>query len=178
MGTSTTDEGDRNEVFHLLSNHRRRYTIHYCKAEDGPVSLSNLAEQITAWEQDKELAEITSAERKTVYTSLQQTHLPTLDEAGMIHFENGEVELTDRADELDVYLDIVPSDSVPWGVYYAGLSAFGFVVLGGVSAGLVPTDPVPTLGWAVLVLTLFAVSAVYHVYQSRSYRLGELETPP
>jgi len=177
MGSSATDENDRNEVFHLLSNHRRRHTIHYCKAEDGSVSLSDLAEQITAWEQDKELAEITSAERKTVYTSLQQTHLPTLADAGMIHFENGEIELTDRANELDVYLDIVPSDSVPWGIYYAGLSAFGFVVLGGVQTGLVPTDPVSTLGWAALILTLFAVSAVYHVYQSRNYRLGEMETP-
>jgi hypothetical protein len=177
MEMSSTDEGNRSEVFDLLSNHRRRYTIHYCKGEEEPVSLSDLAEQVTAWEQDKDPAEITSAERKTVYTSLQQTHLPTLAEAEMIHYENGEIELTDRANELDVYLDIVPSDSVPWGIYYVGLSAFGFVVLGGVLTGLVPTDPVPTLGWAALILTLFAVSAVYHVYQSRNYRLGEMETP-
>ncbi|MDL0124724.1 hypothetical protein PNP85_08540 [Halobacterium salinarum] len=178
MGTSTTDEGDRNEVFDLLSNHRRRYTIHYCKGEDGSVSLSDLAEQVTAWEQDKELAEITSAERKTVYTSLQQTHLPTLAEAGMIHFENGEIELTDRANELDVYLDIVPSDSVPWGIYYAGLSVFGFVVLGGLSAGVIPTEPIPTLGWVTLVLLLFATSSIVHIVQNRKSRLGEMEQLP
>lgn len=178
MGTSTAGKGDRDEVFDLLSNHRRRYTIHYCKSEEEPVSLSDLAEQITAWEQDKEIAEITSAERKTVYTSLQQTHLPTLAEAEMVHYENGEIKLTERANELDVYLDVVPSDSVPWGIYYVGLSGFGFAVLAGLWVGLVPTDPIPTLGWAALILALIAISAVVHVYQSRRYRLGEMETPP
>ena len=87
-------------------------------------------------------------------------------------------ELTDRADELDVYLDVVPGDSVPWGVYYLGLSAFGFLVLGGLWADVLPTDPVSTLVWVELVLALFAVSAAYHVYQSRERRLGEIEVPP
>jgi hypothetical protein len=178
MGTSTAGKGDRDEVFDLLRNHRRRYAIHYCKGEEEPVSLSDLAEQITAWEQDKEIAEITSAERKTVYTSLQQTHLPTLVEAEMVHYENGEIELTERANELDVYLDVVPGDSIPWGIYYVGVSAFGFAVLAGLWADVVPTSPVPVLGWAALLFGIVAVSAVVHTYQNRKYRLGEREKPP
>ena len=180
-GRLLTDERDvprRGEVFDLLSNHRRRYTIHYCKREETPVTLGDLAEQVAAWELDKEVPEITSAERKRVYTSLQQTHLPTLAGAGIVDYENGEVALTDRADELEVYLDVVPGDSVPWGVYYLGLSAFGALLLGGLWAGVVPTDPVSTLGWAALLVGLFAASAVVHVYQNRKYRLGEMETPP
>lgn len=168
----------RGRIFELLSNHRRRYAIHYCKREDGPVTLSDLAEQVAAWEQEKEVDQITSAERKRVYTSLQQTHLPTLDDAGMVEFERGEVELTDRANELDVYLDVVPGDSIPWGVYYLGLSALSLAVLGGIRAGVLPTETVPTLAWATLLVGLFAVSAAVHVYQSRKFRLGEMETPP
>lgn len=178
MATSSNERPGRGEIFDLLSNHRRRYTIHYCKREECPVTLSDLAEQVAAWEQDKDICEITSAERKRVYTSLQQTHLPTLDDAGMIHYENGEIELTERADDLDVYLDVVPGDSVPWGIYYLGLSVFSALVIAGLWAEVVPTDPVPTLGWATMLVVLFAVSAVVHVYQSRQFRLGEMETPP
>ena len=133
---------------------------------------------MAAWEEDKEIAELTSAERKRVYTSLQQTHLPTLDRAGVVAFENGEVELTERASELDVYLDVVPADSIPWGVYYLGLSAVAFAVLGGLWAGIVPTETVSTLVWATLLVALFAVSSLVHVYQNRKYRLGEMDTPP
>lgn len=178
MTASTEGSVERGEIFDLLSNHRRRYAIHYCKHEENPVTLSDLAEQVAAWEQEKDVPELTSAERKRVYTSLQQTHLPTLDDAGMVVYENGEVELTDRATDLDVYLDVVPGDSVPWGIYYAGLSAFALVVLGALWTDLLPTGTVPGLGYATALVALFAVSAVVHVYQNRRFRLGEMEEPP
>ena len=169
---------NRGEIFDLLSNRRRRYAIHYCKQVGEPVTLSDLAEQVAAWELDKEVAELNSTERKRVYTALQQTHLPALERAGVIEFENHTIELTPEAAALEVYLDIVPPDSIPWGVYYLGLSALGFVVLAGVQFDVVPTGTVPAMGWAALVLGLFAASAVVHVVTSRRYRLGELERPP
>jgi len=178
MATTTDDSPGRGEVFDLLSNHRRRYAIHFCKQQEGPVTLSDLAEQVAAWELDKTIEELEWNERKRVYTSLQQTHLPTLEDAGMIVYEDGEVELTDRAKELDVYLDVVPGGSIPWGIYYLGLSAIAFGVLGGVWLEILPTETIPTVGWAALVVLSFAVSAVVHVYQNRRYRLGELEAPP
>ncbi|MFA9502057.1 hypothetical protein ACERIM_04670 [Natrinema sp. H-ect1] len=179
-GGPTTDESrsQQGEIFDLLSNQRRRYTLHYCKREDGPVTLGDLAEHVAAWELEKEVEEITSAERKRVYTSLQQTHLPTLERADVIEFDDRTIELTDEAAELDVYLDIVPGDSVPWGVYYLGLSAVGAIVMAGLWLEVVPTEPIPELGWATLVFVLFAVSAVVHVIQTRRMRLGELERPP
>lgn len=178
MGASSDSGSGRGEIFDLLSNHRRRYAIHYCKLEEDPVTLSDLAEQVAAWEEEKTVEELTSAERKRVYTSLQQTHLPTLDRAGMVEFDNGTVELTERADELDVYLDVVPGDSIPWGVYYLGVSGLALAMLAGLWAGVVPTDTVSTLAWATLIVAVYAVSAVFHVYQNRMYRLGEMETPP
>ena len=178
MATRTDRAPGRGEIFDLLSNHRRRYAIHYCKGAEDPVTRSDLAEQVAAWEEDKEIAELNSAERKRVYTSLQQTHLPTLDRAGMVVFENGEVELTERASELDVYLVVVPADSIPCGVYYLGLSAVAFGVLGGLWTGIVPTETVTTLVWATLLVSMFAVSSLVHVYQNRKYRLGEMDTPP
>ncbi|WP_408957102.1 hypothetical protein [Natrinema sp. 74] len=176
--TGQNEQSREGEVFDLLSNQRRRYAIHYCKREDEPVTLGDLAEHVAAWELDKEIAEITSAERKRVYTSLQQTHLPTLERADMIKFDDRTVELTDEAARLDVYLDIVPDDSVPWGVYYLGLTAVGSVVMGGLWLGVVPTETISELGWATLVVALFGVSAVVHVVQNRRMRLGEMDRPP
>ncbi|MFP8952012.1 hypothetical protein ACLI4Z_03425 [Natrialbaceae archaeon A-arb3/5] len=178
MATATGDRPDRGEIFDLLSNQRRRYAIHYCKREDEPVALGELAEHVAAWELDKEVQELTSAERKRVYTSLQQNHLPTLERADMIAFDDRTIELTDEAADLDVYLDIVPGDSVPWGTYYLGLAAFGFATMAGLWFEWIPTATIPELGWATLVVALFAVSAVVHVAQNRRLRLGGMERPP
>ena len=174
----TRSDPSRGEIFDLLSNQRRRYTIHYCKRENEPVELGDLAEHVAAWELDKDVAELTSAERKRVYTSLQQTHLPTLERANMVEFDDRTIELTDDAADLEVYLDVVPGDSIPWGLYYLGLSAVGFVVMAGLWLEVIPTDTIPELGWATLVFTLFAASAIVHVLQNRRMRLGEMETLP
>ena len=169
---------ERDELYDLLSNHRRRYTIQLCKQRDGPVTLSELAEQVAAWEQDKSVAELTSAERKRVYTSLQQTHLDRLKEAGMIKFDGNEVELTDEVEQLQLYLDVVPENSISWGVYYLGLSLLSGVVLFGVWIGFVPTETVPAIGWATIVLLGFFFSSVAQVIQNRRYRLDRMERPP
>ncbi|SEW16996.1 DUF7344 domain-containing protein [Natrinema salifodinae] len=178
-GTTRQDDQSRQgEIFDLLSNRRRRYAIHYCKREGEPVTLGDLAEHVAAWELDKEVEEITAAERKRVYTSLQQTHVPTLERADVIEFDDRTIELTSEATELDVYLDIVPADTIPWSTYYLGLTGVGTIVMAGVWLEAVPTEVIPELGWATLVFALFAVSAVVHDVQTRRMRLGELERPP
>ncbi|MFP8889649.1 hypothetical protein ACLI4U_07740 [Natrialbaceae archaeon A-CW2] len=179
MGVQHTSGGtSRGDVFSLLSNQRRRYTIHYLKREEDPVELGELAEHVAAWELEKDVAELTSTERKRIYTSLQQTHLPTLERAEMVTFDGRTIELTENARELEVYLDVVPEDSVPWGVYYLGLSALAGVVLAGLWLEVIPTDTVPTLAWATGLVAMFAVSAVVHVLENRRMRLGQGERPP
>jgi hypothetical protein len=166
---------ERDEIYQLLSNHRRRHTIHFLKHVDDSTTLSDLAEQIAAWEQEKPVNELTSDERKRVYTSLQQTHLPRLADAGMITFEDGAVELTDRASELEVYLDIVPEGSIPWGVYYLGLSVISLAIVFGVWLEVGPTELVPDLAWATAIILMFLVSAVFHSLNNRRFRLGRSE---
>jgi hypothetical protein len=178
MATEADQTPGKGEVFDLLSNHRRRYVIHFCKQRETPVEIGEIAEQVAAWENDKTVEEIDHAERKRVYTSLQQTHLPTLADSEMIRYENGTVELTDRATELDVYLDVVPSGSIPWAEYYLGLSVIGLGVLAGVAAEVLPTDPIPAVGWGALVVVLFLVSAAVHFNENRQLRLGEGGPPP
>ncbi|OYR58996.1 DUF7344 domain-containing protein [Halorubrum halodurans] len=169
---------EKDELYDLLSNHRRRYVIHFCKQAEEPLTLSDLAERVAAREQDKSVAELSSAERKRVYTSLQQTHLDRLADAGMIEYDGDEIELTDEAATLDVYLDVVPEGSISWGIYYVGLSLLSVVVLAGVWIGFIPTETVPPLGWAAVIVAVFLASSVAQVIQNRRYRLGDIDEPP
>lgn len=167
----------RDELFDILSSHRRRYAIHAIKQNEGEAELSDLAEQVAAWENEKPLTKLTADERHCVYTSLQQTHLPAMDRAGVIEFERGTAVMTDQAAALDVYIDVVPEDSIPWGEYYLGLS---IVSIGLVSAGVVGILPseVSTPMWMGLIVMLFSFSAMYHTWQSRKYQLGNDSSPP
>lgn len=167
----------RDEVFDLLSNRRRRFALHVCKQRDAPVELGELAEQIAAWERRKSPNEITYDERRSVYSALQQTHLPAMEDAGVVDPDRSGVELTDAAEELDIYLDIVPENSIPWAEYYLGLSIVCALFAGGVVAGVYPV-PGPTAGWIALVALAFLASSVYHVWWNRYMKVGGGPTPP
>lgn len=172
------DSPQKDQIYHILSNHRRRYVIHFLKGQDEPVSLSDIAEQVAAWEQDKPISELTSDERKRVYTSLQQTHLPRLEDADVIELDRDMIDLTEDVDELEIYLDIVPSGSIPWAVYYLGLSVVSSILFAGVWSGIIPDEPIPPLVWMALVIGAFLFSAVAHVIHNRRYRLGQNDGPP
>lgn len=78
-------------VFEMLKNHRRRYVLRYLIMEDGRATMDELVEQIAAWELSKPIETITTQERKRVYISLYQTHLPRMDDVSAISYnkENG-----------------------------------------------------------------------------------------
>jgi hypothetical protein len=170
----------RDDVFEMLSNRRRRYAIHHLKRAEGRVSLSELAEQVAAWENETTIKGISSDERKTVYTSLQQFHLPKMEETGVVRYDDraGTVELTDSAATLDIYLEVVDRYDVPWSQYYLGVSLIGATVVGLSTIGIYPFSAVPYAGWTVFLLASFMVSALAHYVLSRRMRLGEHERPP
>jgi len=165
------------EIHDLLSNPRRRHTLHIMKRDDGTAELSSVAEQVAAWENEKPRSEVTSQERHLAYTSIQQNHIPRLERAGVITHERGDLELTSEAEELDVYMDVVPGNSIPWGEYYLGLSAFSLALVAAVWVGVFPPS-VPDLAWAALIGVLFAGSSGYHVYKNREMVLGSGDDPP
>lgn len=85
----------------LLKNARRRRTLRLV-ADDGPVDLGDLAEQIAARENDVPVSELSSSERKRVYVGLYQCHLPKLDDEGVVAFdpESGRVAATAETDRF------------------------------------------------------------------------------
>jgi hypothetical protein len=167
-------------MYKMLANQRRRYTIHYLKEQGGTVPLGLLAEQVSAWEHDTSLDQITSNERKAVYTALQQRHLPKLDDASIVKFDKraGTVEATDELRNIDIYAEIVPSGSFPWSQYYLGLASISVALMLAVWAGAYPLAALPDIAWGVFVSVAFAFSAIVHVVMTREMKLGEKPEPP
>jgi hypothetical protein len=169
------------ELFDVLSNHRRRYAVHVMKREDAErLEIGPMAEQIAAWENEVELAEVDYAERKRVYTALQQQHLPMMDDAGVVEFDKdrGTVEPTPALGDVDLYLDVVRGKEIPWNEYYLGLSAFSLALVAGVGLGVTPFTILPEFAWMVFIVVAFACSALAHRYYVAELELGGTEVPP
>ena len=173
-GTSS-GQLSRNEIFDVLSNERRQYVLHYLKEQDDrAVSLRELVDHVAAWENDTAPDRIDSDERKRVYTALRQSHLPRLEEAGIVDYEHlrGEVTLNDEAREVQMYLEYVPANDIPWSHCYLGLSGVGALLLAVTHLGMYPFGNLSGVTLSAILLALFAVSAAVHTYQSSRNRLG------
>ncbi|WP_324663586.1 DUF7344 domain-containing protein [Haloarcula sediminis] len=177
---SGQDKLSRDDAFEMLSNRRRRFILHYLQDEDAAATLSDLAEQVAAWENETDIANISASERKTVYTSLQQFHLPKMDETGIIEFDQraGEVSITDAAQDLDIYLEVVDTYDIPWSFYYIGFSAIGTILVTLSWLDIAPFAAIPYVGWTVFLLAALLVSSVSHYVLTRRNRLGTGESPP
>ena len=168
------------ELFELLSNRRRRYIIHTLVRADETVDIGDLSQRIAAWEEGLEFEEVTSNDRKRVYTAVQQTHLPKLDSTGVVEFDRdrGLVEPTPALEDVEIYMDVVRGREIPWSDYYLGLTAVAAVLLAATVAGLPPFGGLPSYAWGVFVIVAFGVSGLAHRYYARRNRLGIADEPP
>ena len=174
-------EVSREDVFEMLSNRRRRYVFHFLKHEDREVYVRELADRIAAWENGKDADAITAQERKRVKTALQQHHLPKMEDVGFVEYDSrrGAVALADPVSDLEVYLDVVPSLEVPWGLYYLGLAVVGLVGIAGIGLGVYPFSLVSGFAWSAFCTATLLVSASVHAYFSYArLRFGADDSPP
>lgn len=156
-------------IFELLKNRRRREVLAYLLEAEETVTLGELAEQIAAWENDTEVSALSSDQRKRVYVALYQTHLPKMDDAGIVEYDQdrGLISLADNADLLMMYLDTDTHRQDRWDRWYAALSVVGAALVTGAFLGLPPLSSIPTLGLAGVVVVAFFVLSVAHVATNR-----------
>lgn len=174
----TGESLSKDEIFSTLSNQRRRYVIHYLKHDPTQVRIRDLAEQIAAWENDITVGELTYKQRKRVYTSLHQTHLPKMDDCGIVEYDRdrGLISLAPGAADLEVYLEVVSEHELPWSDFYLGLSAAALLLVVVGWAGILPVD-VPPLGYAAFIALAFGAAAGVHSYVTRRMKVGSLDIP-
>ncbi|WP_440010247.1 DUF7344 domain-containing protein [Halomicrococcus sp. SG-WS-1] len=132
--------------------------------------MSDLAEQVAAWENDTAVDAISAAERKRVYTALYQSHLPKLDDAGIVDYNQnrGIVELSTAAEQIDPYLEMDARDDITWCKRYLALAGVGSVAVAASSFGIPPFGGLADLSLAVLVVVAFALVAIAHTVDARN----------
>ncbi|SEO91012.1 hypothetical protein SAMN04487948_107104 [Halogranum amylolyticum] len=129
MSTPTTPTADgpdqratdrslsRDEAFHLLQNARRRDVLRYLsrQSSDAVCEIKDVAAQVAAWENDTPVDQLSSDERQRVYIALYQSHLPKLDEAGVVDYDQsrGRLEPTPALEQLYAYLAIGAEEKPP-----------------------------------------------------------------
>jgi hypothetical protein len=98
----------KGEIFDLLKNRRRRTVIRYLRENDGYAELNDLAEHIAARENDIDVRQLSSDQRKRVYIGLYQCHLPKMDSLGVIDYDKdrGTIELQASVHQLLEYMDL------------------------------------------------------------------------
>jgi hypothetical protein len=144
-GQSTTDE---NLVFDLLKNDRRRQLIELFERDRDALAISDVAEFIAERE-----AEDTSPDNlyKSVYVSLQQTHLPKLAEHDVVRYDRDEglIRPGENLDEVLAYTRLGGStaDGPPIELF---VSLLGLCVTLGVFFGVPPLTFLPVEIWATL----------------------------
>ncbi|WP_136361823.1 DUF7344 domain-containing protein [Halobellus limi] len=114
---------------------------------DAPLDIGTLSTRIAARENDVDPAAVTHRQRKSVYTSLHQNHLPKLADTGFVAAEREwvDIRLTDRADVLESHLR--PTDQSPRSYWPVAL-ATGICTTAAVA--LFPGSTLPGVAGAVL----------------------------
>jgi hypothetical protein len=172
-GEALTDDDEPSEelpvdeIFHILQNERRRMVLEYLQEADKSVRMRDVAEQVAAWENGTTVEELSSDQRQRVYIPLYQSHLPKLDKAGIIDYQQnrGIVERRPLAKQLDYYLnadsnrdaveETASSDEGGWDDYYIGAAGVGAVLLLGAVLELPLFSILTGIGLSALILLMF-----------------------
>jgi hypothetical protein len=116
LGTNVCGGGEtdstKDTIFMILRSSRRRLILHYLEESEGTRTRGELARYVAAAEEGVEMSQVTTTDRKRVYVSLHQTHLPTMDDVGIIDYDKdrGTVELREaNAREFYQYLHFDPA---------------------------------------------------------------------
>lgn len=159
-GVHGTDDVSRAELFDSLCNVRRLYILDYLSEEGPTAELGTLVENVAATEYEKEAPAVSRSERRRVYVSLYQTHLPKLEEQGLIEWdrETNRITLVARG-TVDAVLDSDAESTTPWHRYYLGLAVVSGALFALVLGDVSPFSAIATQHYAIaFVLAFLALS--------------------
>ena len=98
------------EIMTALGNRRRRLAVKAVAQSEDILDIGGLSETVGAMELGKPRAQVTSTERKRYYVGMYQTHLPRLEDAGVVVVErNGGVRPGENLEAATAVLRAVES---------------------------------------------------------------------
>lgn len=163
MSQTNSTTLSQDEIFDLLSSPRRRYVIYHLQQHGEPIELGRLADEVAAWENETSVEELTSQERKRVYVSLYQTHIPKLEEIGIVDYDadEGTVAVGDRLTEVGRHLT-TEEDETRWDVYYLIIAIASVLVYAILSLNVTPLPPGGEILVSGAIMVTFLTVAIVH----------------
>ncbi|MFB6154301.1 MAG: ArsR family transcriptional regulator [Haloferacaceae archaeon] len=152
QSSDSTRELDTDDLFYLLGNDRRRSTVEILADTQHAVGVSALADEITDGD---------DGSYKSVYVSLQQSHLPQLDEHEVVSYDRDarEVRRGRHFEDVAAYVTTENPSSNDWRAYFVG-AVVSLVATGG-SALLAGVESEVTAGIAAVSLLVIVGYAGY-----------------
>ncbi|UPM44447.1 DUF7344 domain-containing protein [Halocatena salina] len=162
------------EIHDVLRNKRRTWVLEQLQQTRKPIPLRELSEQVAAVETGETPPPRNI--RESVYNSLHQTHLPKLDELGIVeyHVDRKIVAQAEGFHQVTLYMEVVSADDVTWATYYLAVGCVTLVVITLSSVGLPVFAALSVTGWSILFFALFALSALYQRVSHESIYLDVL----
>lgn len=171
--------GDLEEdvVFDLLSNSRRRHVLTYLLNHGRKATIQKLARSIAARENGIPVEEVTKEQQKRTYVSLYQTHVPYLEDAGLVtrDEETGTIVLEDSVEDIESYLPENRIQERPWHWYYFVIVVFSAALFALVVLDVSVFDALtPSVVVAGVIAALWVITLVYISHIRRSPKEGGL----
>ena len=181
IGDGVTDAERRGEsleaaeIHDVLRNDRRRLVLERLRQTGTTESVRDLSEFVASVESGESPAPRNV--RQSAYVALHQTHLPKLDDLGIVAYDSDdkEVSLAGNAAEVAVYMEVVPKYAITWAEFYLGLGLLGLLTLVGRAVGVPVLVGVSSSVLGGVFLALVTAAATYQIVtrrQSLLHRLG------
>ncbi len=165
LQTSRAESLAESEVFHILGNDRRRAIVQLLAEKPGEIDVSTVATKIAATE--AETASVPNNLYKSVYVSLQQTHLPQLEEDAVIEYDSEAKTISRGPNFQDVVSHIDGHETNIAAVLKLNfaLGVLGLIVIALTGLDIPMLSSLDPVLWSVLVLLAIAASSLYYLFE-------------
>jgi len=165
-------------MFDLLGNSRRRRALRYLLDEQA-MTLTKLSGRVAAWENDTSMADLSSRQRKQVYSSLYQTHVPRLSDHGLVEYDADArtVRLTGDPERIRRFLEIDDTGDCRfdrWSRYFFWTAVVGSAAIAGNWLGTTPATHLGSESLYGLLTVTFMMLSVSFVMAVEGQRLARL----
>lgn len=168
---TTDDTIQREQIFEILSNERRRLVLKYLRQHnEEQIDFRDLVDQVAAWENDTILGDVNTDDRKCVYTALRQTHLPKLDQFGVVEYDHqrGAIEPKETIENVYKYMEHVPEREMFWSRGYLLLAVLCGSAALSMWMGIAPLDGISGASIVASIAVAFGSLSLAQLYSSYS----------
>lgn len=159
--TSRPDTLEESEVFHILGNDRRRAIVQLLAASAERIDVSDVATEIG--ERESDTTPVPNNLYKSVYVSLQQTHLPQLEEEAVIEYDSDAktIEPGENFDDVLRYIDGTETDRTTILTSHLVLCVLAMAVIALADFNLPILSSIDPVVWSILIFLAVAASSLY-----------------